>query len=165
MVADEIVGELVDRTVRDASSLLEKPEVARDAPREAQLLFDQKHRQARRAVEREQDVADLVHEVRLDPFGGLVENQQRRLDDQRARDRELLLLAAREVAATAMSHLLQHGKQIVDVRRNRARAVLPYAEPEAQIFLDRQLRKDVAALRHVADAETRAALSRPADQI
>ena len=58
------------------------------------------------------------------PFGGLVENQQRRLEHERAADGELLLLPTRKIAASPLPHCLQHRKQIEDLRRNRARAVL-----------------------------------------
>src|SRR6266508_2569772 len=165
MFAGQIVRELVDRTARNASPLFENQEVARDAPGEAQLLLHQKQGDARCAVEREQDVADLVHEIRLNAFGGLVQNQQRRLEHQRPPNRELLLLPAREIAAAAMAHLLQHRKQIVDLRWNRTRAVFPDAEADAQVLFDGQVREDVAPLRHVADAEARTAVRRPADQI
>src|SRR5438045_9048113 len=104
MRTDECVGELVDRTGRDTPSFLEQPEVARDTAREAELLLDQEQRDAGLAIEREQDVANLVHEVRLNSLGRLVEDQQRWLDHQRARDRELLLLATRELAPAAVTH-------------------------------------------------------------
>ena len=90
------------------------------------------------------DVADLVDDVRLNAFGGLVEDQQRRLEHERAADRQLLLLPARQIAAAPLQHLLQHREQLEDPRRNRPRAVLAHAEPDAQVLLDRQLRKDLA---------------------
>jgi len=165
MFADQFVRELVDRAAGKAPPFFEDPEVARDTAGEAQLLLHEEQRDAGVAIEREQDIADLLHDVRLNPFRRLVENQQRRLEDQRTRNRELLLLAAGEIAAAAARHLLQRGKQVIDVRRNRARTVFPHAQADAQILLDGQLRKDVASLRHVADAEPRAALGRTADEI
>src|SRR5205814_9617461 len=132
---EQLVGEPVNRTGRHAPSFFEQPEIARDTPREPELLLDEEQRDPVVATEGEQNVADLVHKVRLNAFGGLVENQQRRLDDQRARDRKLLLLAAGEIAAAPPPHLLQGRKQIIDVRRNRAPAVLPDAEADAQVLL------------------------------
>ena len=111
-------------------------------------------------IQPQDDLADLVDDVRLDAFGRLVENQQRRLEHQRPPDRQLLLLPARQVAALPSQHLLEHRKQLEDPRRNGPRPVLANAEPEAKILLDGQLRKNVAALRHVADAEPRARLGR-----
>ena len=113
----------------------------------------------------EDDVADLVHDVRLNPFGRLVENEQRRLEHERAADRELLLLPAGQIAAAPVQHLLQHREQLEDLFRNRARAVLAHAEADAQVLLDGQLREDFAPLGHVADAEPRAALRREPAQI
>ncbi len=106
-----------------------------------------------------------MDDVRLNAFGGLVENQQLRLEHERAADRELLLLPAGKIAAAPVQHLLQHGKQLEDARRDRRGAVLAHAQADAQVFLDRQLRKNLAPLRHVADAEPRALLGRQLEQI
>ena len=59
MLADQFVGERVDRTARHAPAFFEDPEVARDTTREMQLLFDQQHGDARFAIEREQGVAEV----------------------------------------------------------------------------------------------------------
>ena len=58
--------------------------------------------------------------LRLDAFGRLVEDQQLRPGGERARDRELLLLAAGEVAAAAVDHLLQHREQLEQLGRASA---------------------------------------------
>ncbi len=80
-------------------------------------------------VEPHDDVADLAHDVRLDTFGGLVEDQHLGIDDQRAADGQLLLLAAGQVAAAATGHALEHGKELEDLsgmsRRPSARAASP----------------------------------------
>ena len=52
---------------------------------------------------------------RLYALGRLIEDQQLRVGGQRAADRELLLLTARQVTAAALQHLLQHGEQIEDL--------------------------------------------------
>jgi HD superfamily phosphohydrolase len=78
-----------------------------------------KHRDARVAIEREQDVAALLHDVGLNPFGWLVENPQPCLEHQRTRNRERLL-AAREITSAAVTRLVQQWRQVIDVRRNRA---------------------------------------------
>jgi hypothetical protein len=101
----------------------------------------------------------LVHNVGLNAFGRLVENQERRLEQERTADCELLL-AAGEVAV-AVQYLLQHGKHTEHLRRNRAQSVPADPEAETQILLDRQLGKDLAPLRHVANAEARPLLDQP----
>jgi len=106
-----------------------------------------------------------VHDVRLNPFRRLVENQHRRLEHERAADGELLLLPPGEIAATPLAHRLEHRKQVEDPRRNSACAIgatlsdgaLAKADADAhlQVFLNGELRKNFAALRHVAYAEAR----------
>ena len=59
--------------------------------------------QALVAIQPQEDVADLVHQIRLNPFGGLIEDEQRRLKHERAPDGELLLLAAGEISAAAVA--------------------------------------------------------------
>ena len=90
------------------------------------------------------------------PFGRLVEQQQPRPHHQRPADRELLLLAAREVAAAPPEHVVEHRKQREHVVRDRAVLALERREAGLEIFLDREQRKDLAALRHIGDAAARA---------
>src|SRR5579862_720910 len=77
MLANHVIGERVDEAGGDAPTLFENAELAGDAPREGKFLFDQQHRDTRVAVESENHVSDLVHDVRLNPLGGLVQNEQR----------------------------------------------------------------------------------------
>jgi hypothetical protein len=58
-----------------------------------------------------------VDDVRLDAFGGLVENQDRWLQYQGAPDGELLLLAAGQIAAAPLKHRFQNWKQVEDARK------------------------------------------------
>src|ERR1700681_2089532 len=107
MIPDHFIRQLVDGAARDAPPFFENAELAGHAPGAAQLLLDQEHRESRVPVEREKNVADLMHDVGLNPLGGLVKDEQRRLEDERAPDRELLLLPPGEIAATPMQHPLQ----------------------------------------------------------
>ena len=100
-----------------SAPFVQNAELARHAAREGQLLFDQQHGQSFFLIQPQHDIADFVNDVGLNAFGRLIENQQLRLEHQRAADRELLLLAAREIAAAPVQHLLQHRKQIEDARR------------------------------------------------
>ena len=81
----------------------------------------------------------------------LVEHQQSWARHQSPADRQLLLLAAGQIAAAAPEHRLQHGKQIENFVGNET--ILPgdRGEPGFQVLLDRQQGKDLAALRHVGD--------------
>ena len=134
MRVHHFVGELADGAGSDASSVGENAEFAAHAAREWELLLDQKHSEAFFFVEPEDDVADFVDDIGLDAFGGLVEDQQLRLKDERPAYGELLLLSAGEVAAAAVQHLLEHGKQIEDALRNFAVAVLAHAQADARDF-------------------------------
>ena len=60
MCVDQLVGEFLDGPGRNAAAFLHQSEFARNAPREAQVLLDQKQGDARILVEREQHIADLV---------------------------------------------------------------------------------------------------------
>ena len=100
--------------------------------------------------------ADILDDARLDALGRFVQHQQARLHHQRPRDGELLLLAARQIAAAPAQHRLQHRKQVEDVVRHPTLAARQDGEPGLQILPHRQQRKDVAALRHPGDAAPRA---------
>src|SRR5262249_57888334 len=78
----------------------------------------------------------------------LVEQDDARIEDQGAADREHLLLAARELVAEIAAALLEPRKQLVDARLG------PRAGPGhgGEILLDRERFEDVALLRHPADA-------------
>ena len=90
-----------------------------------------------------------------EPLGGLVHDQQQRVREQRAADREHLLLAARELRAAVLLALGEPREQAVD-RVDRpvaavARLVARGAD-HAQVLVDAERREQPAALRHVADA-------------
>src|SRR5215471_1165813 len=145
MASDDGVGELVDRAACNASTLFENSERARHAAGKRQLLLHEQHRDPGLSIETQDDVADLVDDVRLDAFGGFVEDQQLRFEDERSADRQLLLLTAGKISALPPQHLLQHRKEREDVRRNLFRSALSDAETDAQILFDGQMRKDLAS--------------------
>ena len=58
--------------------------------------------------------AEFLDDDRREAFERLVEQQQRRIGHQRARDRQHLLLAAGELIAEIAPSLGKAGKQIVD---------------------------------------------------
>ncbi len=91
------------------------PEFARYATRKRQLLFDQKYSQALFPVQLQDNIANFVDDVWLDSFGGLIENQQLRLEDQGSANRELLLLPDGKVAASAFQDLST--RQVWAIRR------------------------------------------------
>src|SRR5690606_35066330 len=158
MSLDELVRELVHRAGRDDAALVHDAKAVAETAHERQLLLDDEHGQPELAVELANHVADLRDDARLNAFGRLVEEQQARLEHERARDRELLLLAAGEIAAAPLQHRAQHGEEIEHEIGKPLRADAADAEPRSQVLLDRQQREDHAPLRHVADAERGARL-------
>ena len=121
--------------------------------------------------ERDQHLARPVDDDRRQALGRLVHDQQPRIAEQRAGDRQHLLLAAGELRAAIAAALGEPRKGLVDAldRPGRSR---PSRGGEPQMLVDGQAPPDAAALRHVADAEpvrSRAArapeISRPARRI
>ena len=97
-----------------------------------------------------------IDEQRSEPLGRLVEEQDARVREQRASDREHLLLAAGELVAVMAPPLLEPGQQVVDV----AQAPLDLAAGdraagELQVLLDREAREDPPPLRDDRDPGAR----------
>src|SRR5262249_44729183 len=99
---------------------------------------------------------DLEDDRGLNPLRRLVENQELRAHQERAPDGEHLLLAAGQHAALAGEKSAQRGEQLEHV----VHAIRsPAAElTDSEVFLNGEVREDLAALRHVADAGPRAAV-------
>ena len=117
------------------------------------VLLDHQHGDASRAQILEQ-LEQLLHQDGREPDRGLVDQHQLRLEQEPAGDLQHRLLAARQRRGLRVRLAAQHRKAIhrgveartkVEARRRRDAA-------ELQIVEHRQLGKDVAALRHVADA-------------
>src|SRR6476620_11960362 len=121
-----------------------------------EILFDQHDRHIAEAAQIGDGAADILDDRGLDAFGRLVEQQQFRPHHQRPADRQLLLLSAGQIAAAAAQHRVQHRKQREHVVGDMAVLALERPKSGLQILLDRQQRKNLAALRHEADAGPRA---------
>src|SRR5262245_59036011 len=115
-----------------------------------EVLIHQQDRLAA-ALELAQHFPNLAADDRGEPFGCLVEDQQLRVGHERTRDRQHLLLPARELAAHLLAALADPGKQLEHgvggpawaAARSAARSggeVLPHSEA----------RKDAAPFRHQA---------------
>src|SRR3954470_20008205 len=120
-----------------------------------EILFDQHDGDVAEIAQVGDRAADVLDDRGLDALGRLVEQQQLWPHHQRPADRELLLLAAGQIATAPAEHGLQHRKQREHVIRNVPVLALERAEAGLEILLDRQQRKDLAALRHEADALAR----------
>ena len=87
-----------------------------------------------------------------------------RLRDERAGDRELLLLAAGERAGLAAAEVADDREELVDAPQDRARVAArpPRGEAEPQVLLDGQLGEDAPPLGHERNAAARDVLGRAA---
>src|SRR5271154_2005409 len=127
MCADNFVGEFTDRSCNHPPPVRKDAELAGYAARKWQLLLNKQYSQALLLVQPQDNVANFVDDVGLDSFGGLIENQQLRFENERPANCQLLLLPAGKVAAAPVQHLLEHRKQIEDARRDHPGAVFAYA--------------------------------------
>ena len=126
-----------------------------EGDRVERALLDEQDRDAALA-DPAQRLEDAVDGERRQAERRLVEEQHVRLGHQRAADRELLLLAAREVARVAAAELLQDREEVVgDLERVAAAVPAPGREPEAEVLLDREPGEDPPALRHERHAGVR----------
>ena len=91
---------------------------------------------------------DQVDHTRSEAERRLVEEQHLRIRNQRPRDRELLLLTARQRPGLSAAGFLDDGKQVVDLSHVLGDAVstTPAGKPEPKILLDCQLGEDAPAL-------------------
>ena len=90
------------------------------------------------------------------PSVGSSSSSSSRPHHQRPADGQLLLLAAGEVAAAPAEHAVEHRKQREHVVGNVALVARQRRKAGLEVFLDREQREDLAALRHDGDAAARA---------
>src|SRR5262249_52221704 len=88
-----------------------------------------------------------------------VEQQQRGIEHERARDREHLLLAAGELKAEIALARTQAGKQLENPLERPA-ATATRAREHGEVLAHRQARKNAALLRHETEAEPRHRIGR-----
>ena len=100
------------------------------------------------------------------PFEWLVQQQASGADGQRAAERDELLLAPAEQERLAIAHLGELADHAVDEVEPCLAVEMP-GDPQGQqdVFFHRQLRHQAAVLRHVADPERGAPVSRLRRQI
>ena len=138
-------------SMHDAAALEDDGAVG-DAEDLVRVLLDQNRRQAFLADDLAQRRQQFLDDDRREPFERLVEQHDARIEDQRAGDRQHLLLAAGELVAEIAAALGQPREQRVDlVERPRSRP-----RDRGHVLLDRERPEDVALLRHPADAGMRA---------
>jgi len=91
-------------------------------------------------------VEQLSDEARREPERQLVHHKQLRLRDDRAREREHLLLSTGKRSGDLLAALLQDREEVVDARE-RAVQTVGRVRGHHQVFLDRQSGEDAAPFR------------------
>src|SRR5215813_4760640 len=135
--------------------------------RERNVLLDEQDGDAL-PVERVHDLPDLGHHPRHEPLGGLVEENDLGLQHHRARDRQHLLLAARERAPGLIAALAEDRKALVDLVQELL--PLPLVEPRAveagaEVLEHGEQAEDPPLFGHPGDAERREAVCRHAVEV
>src|SRR5579875_236602 len=154
------VGGVADRSVD------QHRHVARDRGRERDPLLDQQQPAAELRQPHHQLLEHRVGDLRRQAGRRLVEDQQLGVGHQRARDRQLLALAAAELARAAVAQRPQVWEALE--HRRHGLAAGPAAEPVApdlQVLDHRQRREHVPRLRDVADPARRPPLLVPAADV
>ena len=135
------------RLVHDAAALDDGGAVG-DAEDLLRVLLDQDRREAFLADDALERREQLLDDDRREAFERLVEQDDARVEDQRAADREHLLLAAGELVAEIAPPLGEPREHRVDL----AGGPRPRARHGGEVFVDGERLEDVALLRHPADA-------------
>src|SRR3954471_3050920 len=89
--------EFVAPSFDDNRAAIHHGDMVRQIAREVEILLDQQNGQPAALAQQANDPRDLLDYARLDTLGRLVEHEQTRPHDQRAGDRQLLLLPARQI--------------------------------------------------------------------
>src|SRR6266508_746728 len=106
----------------DDPALAQHYDVACQPPHYREVLLDEQHR--RELGDPFEDSSHLGHELRGKPFRRLVHEQKTVVVEKRTRDREHLLLPARQRPRSLPSTVPQLGKEVVDEVVARIRASL-----------------------------------------
>ncbi|VTR67992.1 hypothetical protein DESC_660120 [Desulfosarcina cetonica] len=156
VVLDHLFVQMVDGLAGHHPPTVEDGETVGHGAGEGELLLHQQNGHAHLGAQSPDDRADLLDDVGLNAFRGLVEDQERRLQDQGPADGQLLLLAAGKIAAQPAAHLIQHRKEIENPIRNAFQFLLAGGQANGEILFHGQQRKDLTALGHIPHAQARA---------
>ena len=146
--------DLGGRPLLHDAAVVHEDDPVRDLPGERHLMRDDDagHPARRECADR---IEHLAHQLGIERRGRLVEQNDRRLHRDRAGDRDALLLAARQLGRTLVEMIAEkHFPQLLGGARARDRLRQPehMARPDRHIVQCREVRKQVEALEHEADA-------------
>src|SRR5690606_33573813 len=137
----------------DDPALGEEVVAVGDGGGEVHVLLDEQDGDAG-GLDLAEDLADLRDDQGRQALGGLVAQQQAGAGPQDARQREHLLLAARQLRPGEFAPLAQPGERLVDpFQRPRVRS---HDGRQNEVLLHRQRGEDASVVRDVAEAATAA---------
>src|SRR3982074_3005892 len=123
-----------------------------------EILLDENNGDVGLAIQVDYGAGDILHNRWLDAFRRLVEQDQRRIADHDATDCQLLLLAAGQGSGLLAAPLGADRKSAIDPRVVCWIGLAVDHCADLEVFLDTHARKNVATLRHIADAQAGAAM-------
>src|SRR5712692_11362965 len=153
LVAAKLSALALDRHVADLQHVRARCSLERDV----RVLLDDEHRQAIVGIELFDDAEDLLDDRRREPERRLVQHQQARPADERAGEREHLLLSAAERAGLLVTAALQP-REVPEDPRSFVPQRAPLAAnvgPHAQVLPDAELREQATPFGNVRDAGAR----------
>src|SRR5712691_6968473 len=135
--------------------------------RDVRVLLDDEHREAVVGIELLDDAEDLLDGRRREPERRLVEHQQPWAADERAGEREHLLLSAAERAGLLVAAVLQPWEVLEDAWSFLAERAPLAADvgPHAEVLPDAELREQATPLGNVRDAGPRDGVRSPASDL
>src|SRR5207237_304190 len=142
-------SELAGRPGEDDRAFVHDVHTLTDARGEREVLLDEEDRETA-VAQPHQRVADLRNELWRKAFRRLVEEKDRRVAHERARDREHLLLAAGELIRERPHAAPQRREELDDTRQ--VPTARDAARREGEILTHRQITEYPTTLRHERDA-------------
>src|SRR5258705_721766 len=155
---DLAIVEVCRRQRGDDPSLVHDIAALRHGADHVEILLDENDGDVGLAIKVHDGAGDILDNRRLDAFRWFVEQDQRRVADHDAPDRQLLLLAAGQRSGLLGAPFGENGKRAVDPPVVSGLDLAARHFTDLDGFLDTHARKNVATLRHVADAEASAAM-------
>ena len=126
--------DLVVASQNDAAPFHDR-DVLRQAPRKVEVLLDEQDRHIPTLPQQFDNAANILDNARLDTLGRLVQQKKARPHHQGSRERELLLLAAGQVAAAPVYHCFEDREERKDFVRNAAFSARQRGKPGFEVLL------------------------------
>src|SRR3954471_9698246 len=154
-------AQLGRRPFEHEPSVAEHVRAVGDLERERHVLLDEQHRGAELGGDAAQDGKQPLDDHWREPEAHLVDQQHARRADQRAPDREHLLLAARQHAGLAVKALAQLRQQVQQLRVPR----IALRRREREVLAHRHAEEQRPALGHERDAAARKPMGGDAGEV